>query len=222
MNTYQHYVYAYLREDGTPYYIGKGKGKRVHAKHSVPVPKDLRRIIFLETNLSDVGAIALERRYIRWYGRKDLGTGILRNLTDGGDGAAGTVFSFSHREKLSKARTGNKNRKGKPHTQETKDYMKSTKRKWMFSPSTGESFVIPQNLQQSYIERGFVFGRRFSEEHKEKISSNAKERYKTPENNPMYGKKHSRETRKKISLTRKRIFTETPRPSLPLRRTPAG
>ena len=90
-----YYVYLYLREDGTPYYAGKGIGKRAwaHSKKEIQPPVDKSRIVVPAWNLLELGAFALERKFIQWYGRKDLGTGILRNMTNGGDGTSGYVFT---------------------------------------------------------------------------------------------------------------------------------
>ena len=79
------YVYAYLRKDGTPYYIGKGKGRRIDAPHIVAMPPKERRV-FLQENLTDSEAKNLEIELILFWGRKDIGTGILRNQTNGGEG----------------------------------------------------------------------------------------------------------------------------------------
>lgn len=95
------YVYAYIRLDGTPYYIGKGCGRRAWShRHSETcrTPKDKSRVIILESKLSNVGALALERRMIRWYGKRVDGTGILRNKTDGGEGTIGSSPSEFARE----------------------------------------------------------------------------------------------------------------------------
>jgi hypothetical protein len=98
-----YYVYQWLREDLTPYYIGKGSGKRrfVSSHRYVKPPKDpsLNRII--AQNLPEDTAFAVERFMIRVHGRKDLGTGILLNFTDGGEGVSGYVPTPEVREQIS-------------------------------------------------------------------------------------------------------------------------
>ena len=115
----EYYTYAYLREDGSPYYIGKGKGSRAYAKHSrkrsnIPVPPK-ERILILKNNLTEEEAFKHEIYMIAVFGRKDLRTGILRNLTDGGDGSSGSItwntglkMSDEHRKKLSLIHKGRK------------------------------------------------------------------------------------------------------------------
>lgn len=87
------YTYAYLRKrDNTPYYIGKGKDNRAFVKHDgISVPKDRRKIIFLKQNLTEEEAFKHEIYMIAIFGRKDLGTGILLNRTNGGEGVSGHV-----------------------------------------------------------------------------------------------------------------------------------
>lgn len=87
-----YYVYAYLREDGSPYYIGKGKDSRAwDNNHTVNLPPN-DRIVILEENLSDKQSQEKEIELISYFGRKDIGTGILRNRTNGGDGGDTSLY----------------------------------------------------------------------------------------------------------------------------------
>lgn len=134
----KYYLYRHIRLDkNEPFYIGIGTGRRYKYKqgrnkiwNSIVIKNDgIFEYEILLANLTKEEAFLKEKEFIKLYGRKDLNTGCLANLTDGGDGA--NNMCLEARMKISKANTGKKRteefrkqrslvRKGKKHTIETK------------------------------------------------------------------------------------------------------
>jgi len=96
------FTYMFIRQaDGTPYYIGKGSGYRAYttAHRYVKAPRNGKRLdrarILVQDWPDEATAFEMEKYYIRLFGRKDNGTGILRNLTDGGEGQSRSSISWT-------------------------------------------------------------------------------------------------------------------------------
>ena len=110
------YVYAYLRNKDSergakysPYYIGKGCRDRATSKcRTVPKPSDAAYIVYVQEGLTEEEAFLMEKYCIAFYGRIDNGTGILRNLSDGGDGPTGAILSEEHKRRISEWGRGRK------------------------------------------------------------------------------------------------------------------
>jgi hypothetical protein len=200
-----YYVYAYLRThtsniaaEGTPYYIGKGSGNRAWSKgiREIRPPNNYNYIVIMESDLTLTGALAIERRMIKWYGRIDIGTGILRNKTDGGDGAS---FPKELNPMYGKIRTEwGKKYSGENHPMFGKKHSDEQKRKWSLerqgknNPNFGNlwSDDQKQNLSRK------VSGKNSSRYGKKNTAeSNLKNSLAhSGKNNPMYGKKLSPES----------------------------
>jgi len=184
-----YYTYAYLREDKTPYYIGKGKGDRINSKkRSIKPPKDKSRIIYLKQNLTEAEAFKHEIYMIDVFGRIDLGTGILHNMTNGGDGVSGGIISDETKRKLSEAH------KGKTHSEETRRKISEAKKGKTHSEETkrkiGEAHKNPSEETRRKIgeaSKGRNKDRIVSEETRRKMSESGK------------GRTHSEDSKKKMS-----------------------
>ena len=178
-----YYVYQYLRQytsanapAGSPYYTGKGNDRRAFDnRHSVPVPKDRDRIVFVAESMNEADAFQLEMLLISLHGRKDIGTGILGNRTDGGEGASGHVHTDETIEKCRQAKIGTK------HTDATKAAISLAK--------TGKMTGVKNHW----------FGKKFSDEHRLKLSV-AHIGKMTGDKNPKFGKKLSDATKANLSL----------------------
>ena len=176
-----YYTYAFLREDRTPYYIGKGKGNRAYRRRDkgIKPPKDKSKILILKQNLTEEESFRHEVYMIAVFGRKDLGTGILHNRTNGGDGVSGAVVSDETRRKMSEAL------KGKPRSKEI--------RRKISEAHKGKTHSEKSRRNMSESQKG----KTFSEETKRKLSEAKK------------GKTHSEETKRKLSEAKKgKTFSE--------------
>ncbi len=187
-----YYTYAYLREDKTPYYIGKGKCDRAYRRRNkgIKPPKDKSRILILKQNLTEEESFRHEVYMIAVFGRKDLGTGILHNRTNGGEGASGAITSEEVKKKQSEAKKGKNNPFcGKKHTPETRKKI-SDAIKGENNPQYGKSLSEETRKKLSAAMKGKIQ----SKETRTKRSESMK-----GENNPQYGKSLSEETRRKMS-----------------------
>lgn len=173
MNKY--YTYAYLREDKTPYYVGKGSGKRLYVTQDrvISPPKDKSRIIFLKQNLTEEEAFTHEVYMISLFGRKDLGTGILHNKTNGGEGTSGKKYTLEELEKRALTRKKlvmpeeakrklSEAHKGKKLDNEHKKKIAEGMRKY-----------YQENLDRKEKQSKTLKGKRHTEETKEKIRNAA-------------------------------------------------
>lgn len=108
------YVYIDTKPDGEVFYVGMGSARRVRQKkrnrqHQFVINKypDWKRDIVFSGTEED--CLKEEMRLVNFYGRKDLKTGTLVNLCDGGKGVAKYIRTDEEIERLSKRWAGKNN-----------------------------------------------------------------------------------------------------------------
>ena len=112
-------VYRHIRKDkNLPFYIGIGKDpKRPYSKKYRNkawlgvVDKTDYNIDILFENLTKHQAITKEKEFIKLYGRVDIKTGCLYNMTDGGEGAFSMIYTDDRNKKISNTLKGRKHKK---------------------------------------------------------------------------------------------------------------
>lgn len=156
------YVYRHIRLDkNEPFYIGIGSQSnfaRAYDTHSRNpiwrsiVKKTQYDVEILLNDLSYETVLEKEREFITLYGRIDEKTGILANMTAGGDGTCEIIRSEETRRRMSNSRLG---KKASPET------------KLKMSKSHTGKVLSPESRQKLSKSRT---GMEFSEIHRQNIS----------------------------------------------------
>lgn len=109
-------VYELLDQNGEPFYIGKGNKRRTNrtltCKNNNPLKTNkINKIKEITGSFPQVKILCkgteeycldIEKKLIKLYGKRIDGTGILCNITDGGEGFFGVKCSEERKLKLSK------------------------------------------------------------------------------------------------------------------------
>lgn len=106
-----HYVYVHCRPDGTPFYVGKGQGKRAYKfgqrrqwhAHVVAKYGAENIIVAIYPQLSESQAFAFEISLLAGFHRAGF---ALVNLTSGGEGATGRKHRAESIEKMRQVQKG--------------------------------------------------------------------------------------------------------------------
>lgn len=135
-----YYVYIYFKLNGTPCYVGKGRGKRwkhhLRCNTNPRLAAEIKKaggvlpVVMIREGLSDRAAKDFERVFIKAIGRGK--SGPLFNFTDGGDGTEGWTQPEHVKAAVSKAQRGRKHSDearakmriaqiGRKHSEETKE-----------------------------------------------------------------------------------------------------
>jgi len=127
------YVYVWYAGD-VPFYVGKGKGSRAYSKNkNIFFKRKLKKCeecgiqvnVRIEyANLTETEAFIIEKKLIRKYGRRNNGSGILTNLTDGGEGISGMSHTASTKNIISSKAFGRK------ASNKTRDKMSRSRREY--------------------------------------------------------------------------------------------
>jgi hypothetical protein len=158
-------VYQHRRsDDNSIFYIGIGKTKsRAFSKKGRSVYwKNISSKYGFEVDVLFEGiswkeACDVEIGMISSYGRKDLGEGLLVNLTNGGDGTNGSTQSDLAKQKISNSLIGNKRTLGFKHSEESKVKMKESKTGGSHSEETKKKISLSNGKKVVDLNTGKVY-----------------------------------------------------------------